>query len=82
MGRSTAMLVCDTRNCTPRIAVREAGVRHPPSAGKLLDAGMAEPNRSSVIKASSGAQALEATQELKKRGSPLALFLVDGGCRG
>jgi thioredoxin reductase (NADPH) len=30
-----------------------------------------------VLKAGSGTQALEATQELKKRGSPLALFLVD-----
>jgi len=30
-----------------------------------------------VIKASSGAQALEATQQLKQRGSPIALFLVD-----
>lgn len=30
-----------------------------------------------VIKASSGNQALEATQQLKQRGSPIALFLVD-----
>ena len=30
-----------------------------------------------VIKAASGAQALEATQELKKRGNTVALFLVD-----
>ncbi len=30
-----------------------------------------------VIKASSGSQALEATQQLKQRGSPIALFLVD-----
>ncbi|HEY7567729.1 MAG TPA: response regulator, partial [Gemmatimonadaceae bacterium] len=30
-----------------------------------------------VIKASSGGQALEATQQLKQRGSPVALFLVD-----
>src|SRR5437773_10919345 len=30
-----------------------------------------------VIKAASGPQALETTQQLKKRGNPVALFLVD-----
>src|SRR5687768_15358661 len=30
-----------------------------------------------VVKASSGAQALEAVQQLKQRGAPVALFLVD-----
>src|SRR5262245_43687683 len=30
-----------------------------------------------IVRANSGAQALETTQELKQRGAPIALFLVD-----